>query len=171
MLEASRMAQEIGQSPDRVREKIGAIYNRFDEDAFMRWSLRDGVQDLLAALKTKGIKIGLVSNVGRKALEKALLKLGLCPFFDVVVSRSDVQSMKPSGEGLSLALSRLRVIKEMALYVGDSSDDIYAAKATGIRVIILMGKEDSEAELLTAGPHQRIHHFNELLTSFTGVTF
>lgn len=171
MLEASRMAQEIGQSTSRVREKIGTIYDRFDEDALMRWNLRDGSKDFLSALKANGIKIGLVSNVGRKALEKALLKLDLLPFFNVVVSRNDVQFMKPSGEGLSLALSRLQVIKDKALYVGDSLDDIQAAKATGVKVIIIMGKENSKAEILSADPDQLIHHFDELLTSLTGVAF
>jgi len=171
MLEAVGMAQEIGQSTDRVREKIGAIYDRFDEDALRRWTLREGSEDLLSALKTKGIKIGLVSNVGRKALDKALLKLDFRPFFDVVVSRNDVQYMKPSGEGLRLALSRLRVIHDKALYVGDSLDDILAAKAAGVKVIIIMGKENSKAELLSAGSDQLIYHFNELLTPLTKVTF
>ena len=170
MLEAIRMAQETGQSPDTVREKIEAIYDRFDEDALMRWNLRDGSKDFLSALKANGIKIGLVSNVGRKALEKALLKLDLHPFFNVVVSRNDVQFIKPSGEGLSLALSRLQVMKDKALYVGDSLDDIQAAKAAGVRVIIIMGKENSKAELLSAGPHQLVYDLNELLTSLTGVT-
>jgi len=171
MLEAVGMAQEIGQSTDRVREKIGAIYDRFDEDALRRWTLREGSEDFLSALKTKGIKIGLVSNVGRKALDKALLKLDFRPFFDVVVSRNDVQYMKPSGEGLRLALSRLRVIHDKALYVGDSLDDILAAKAAGVKVIIIMGKENSKAELLSAGSDQLIYHFNELLTPLTKVTF
>jgi phosphoglycolate phosphatase len=164
MLEALRIAEEIGQSTDRVREKIGTIYDRFDEDAFVRWTLREGSKDSLSALKAKGTKIGLVSNVGRKALEKAILKLGVHSFFDVVVSRNDVQSMKPSGEGLSLALSRLQVMKGRALYVGDSLDDIQAAKAAGVRVIIITGKEDIEAELLSAGPDQMISHLDELLT-------
>ena len=171
MLEAIRMAQETGQSPDTVREKIEAIYDRFDEDALMRWNLRDGSKDFLSALKANGIKIGLVSNVGRKALEKALLKLDLHPFFNVVVSRNDVQFIKPSGEGLSLALSRLQVMKDKALYVGDSLDDIQAAKAAGVRVIIIMGKENPKAELLSAGPHQLVYDLNELLTSLTGVAF
>jgi len=170
MLEASRMAQEIGQSTDRVRERIGTIYDRFDEDALMRWGLRDGSKDFLSALKTRGIKIGLVSNVGRKALEKALPKLDLHPFFNVVVSRNDVQLIKPCGEGLSLALSRLQVKEDKALYVGDSLDDIQAAKAAGVKVIIIMGKENSKEELLSGGPHQLIYYFNELLTSLTGVT-
>jgi len=165
MLEAVRIAQDIGQSTEKVREKIGAIYDRFDEDALMRWHLREGSKDLLSVLKANGIKIGLVSNVGRKALQEALLKLDLHPFFNVVVSRNDVQYMKPSGEGLSLALSRLRVISDKALYVGDSLDDIQAAKATRVKVIIIMDKESSKTELLSAGPHQLVHHFNELLTS------
>lgn len=167
MLEALRMAQEMGQSAGRVREKIGAIYDRFDEDAFTRWNLREGSRDLLSALKTKGMRIGLVSNVGRKALEKAVLKLGLHPFFDVVVSRNDVQFMKPSGEGLCLALSRLQVRKDKALYVGDSLDDVQAAKAAGVKAIIIMGKESSKTELLSAKPNQLIYHFSELLTPLT----
>jgi len=171
MLEAVRMAQEIGQSAGRVREKIGAIYDRFDEDALKRWTLREGSEDFLSALKTKGIKIGLVSNVGRKALDKAILKLDLHPFFNVVVSRNDVQSMKPSGEGLRLALSRLRVTSDEALYVGDSLDDIQAAKAAGVKVIVIMGIENSKAEFLSAGPDQLITHFKELLTPLTKATF
>jgi phosphoglycolate phosphatase len=170
MMEAIRMAKEIGQSADSVREKIGAIYDRFDEDALMRWTLRDGSKDFLSVLKANGIKIGLVSNVGTKALEKALLKLDLRQSFNVVVSRNDVQFIKPSGEGLSLALSRLRVIKDKALYVGDSLDDIQAAKTTGVKVTIIMGKENLKEELLPAGPHQLVYDFNELLTSLTGVT-
>jgi phosphoglycolate phosphatase len=167
MLEAMRMAQEMGQSPDGVREKIGAIYDRFDEDAFTRWTLREGSKDLLSFLKTKGIKIGLVSNVGRKVLEKALPKLDLRPIFDVVVNRNDVQTMKPSGEGLRLALSRLHVIQDKALYVGDTLDDVQAAKAAGVKVIVITGKESSKAELLSAGPDQVITHFKELLSLVT----
>jgi phosphoglycolate phosphatase len=167
MLEAVRMAPEFGQSADKVREKVGAIYDQFDEDALGRWTLREGCKDLLSVLKTKGIKIGLVSNVGRKALEKALPKLDLHPFFNVLVSRNDVQFMKPRGEGLRLALSRLHVIQGKALYVGDSVDDIQAAKAAGVRVIVIMGKESSETELLSAGPDRLITHFNELLVPLT----
>jgi phosphoglycolate phosphatase-like HAD superfamily hydrolase len=78
--------------------------------------------------------------------------------------------MKPSGEGLTLALRRLQVPKEKALYVGDSSDDVQAAKAAGVRVIIIMDKEGSKAEFLSAGPDQLITHFKELLTPLTRAT-
>ncbi len=56
-----------------------------------------------------------------------------------------------------------------ALYVGELLVDLQAAKTTGVRVIIIMGKENSKAELLSAEPDQLIHHFNELLASLAGV--
>ncbi len=166
MNEAMKIAVELRQSPDDVRERIGAIYDRYDEDALTRWSLRDGSEDFLSALKTKGIKIGLVSNVGRRALEKALLKLDLHRLFDVVVSRNDVQYMKPSGEGIRLALSRLPVIKEKALYLGDSLDDIQAAKEVGLKVMIILGGENPAPDLLRAQPDYLVNHYDELLRYF-----
>ena len=166
MNEAMKIAVELRRSPYEMREKIGAIYDRYDEDALTRWNLRNGSKNILSALKTKEIKIGLVSNVGRKALEKALLKLDLRPIFTVVVSRNDVQYLKPSGEGLILALSRLPVIKGKTLYVGDSLDDIQAAKEAGLKVMIILGGENPKPDLLTAQPDDLINHFDELLRYF-----
>ena len=171
MTEAMKIAIELRQPPDEVREKIGAIYDRYDEDALTRWTLRPNARHFLTALKTRGMKTGLVSNVGKKAVEKAFKKMELQGYFDAVVTRNDVKALKPSGEGIRLALSRLHVIKDRALFIGDSLDDIQAAKEAGLKVIIIMGKENSKAEILSAGPDQLIHHFNELLTSLTGGAF
>ena len=166
MAEAMRMASKIGRSSDEVREKIGNIYDRFDEDALTRWTLRPQVKDLLSLLKTKGIKTGLVTNIGKRALEKAFQKMELDQLFNVTVSRNDVLNLKPSGEGLNLALNQLQVTKDKALYVGDTLDDISAAKEVGLEVIIVLGGENSNRELLSAGPDGIIRNLGELLTCF-----
>jgi phosphoglycolate phosphatase len=165
MKEATEMASQIGQSPDEVRERIGTIYDRFDEDALTRWTLRSEAGDFLYRLKAKGIKTGLVSNAGKKTLTKAFQKLDLQQLFDVMVTRNDVKILKPSGEGLNLALSRLQVTKEKALYVGDSLDDIQASKEAGLKVIIILGGENPRADLLSARPDFLIKNFGELLAS------
>jgi hypothetical protein len=72
MTEAMQVAAEIGLSPDQVQEQIGCVYDRYDEDALTRWALRPAVKDFLKAIKAKGIRTGLVSNVGGKTLAKAL---------------------------------------------------------------------------------------------------
>ena len=165
MKEAMEMASEIGQSPDEVRERIGTIYDRFDEDALTRWTLRSEARDLLYRLKTKGIKTGLVSNVGEKTLKRALQKLDLHQLFDVMVTRNDVKTLKPSGEGLNLALNRLQATKEKALFVGDSLDDIQAAKEAGLKVIVIQGEENPRADLLSAKPDFLIKNFGEIVES------
>ncbi len=163
MREAMERAPEVGQSPEEVRKKISAIYDRYDEDALTRWSLRPKARDFLSVLKIEGVKTGLVSNVGKKTLEKALQKLDLHGLFDVVLSRNDVRVLKPGGEGLCLALNQLQVTKGKALYVGDSIDDIQAAKEAGLKVTVILGGENPKPDLLSAGADFLIQHFDELL--------
>jgi HAD superfamily hydrolase (TIGR01509 family) len=164
--EAMAIAAEAGSSPQDVKEKIYAVYDRYDEDALSRWALRPGALELLETLYTKEIKTGLVSNVGTKGLERALLKFCLHLLFEVVVSRNDVQNLKPSGEGLSLAMNRLQVKKERAFLIGDSLEDIRAAREVGLKVVIILGGAPANPDLLAACPDFLIQDFSEVLNYF-----
>ena len=163
MREAMQAAPEAGRSPEEVREMIGTIYDRYDQDALSRWNLRPGAKEVLELLQSKGIKTALVSNVGKKALALAFQKLDLRSSFDLMVGRNDVQTMKPSGEGITLAIKRLHVEKEKALFVGDSADDIHAAREAGVKVILIAGNKNPEGDPLSIQPDDLIRNFDELL--------
>lgn len=163
MTEAMQAASEIGLQPDHVREKIGFVYDRFDEDALTRWAARPYVKDFLKAIRTNGVRTGLVSNVGSKSLSKALSKLGLEEFFDVALSRNDVLNLKPSPDGLNLALEKLGTQKDKSIFMGDSLDDINAARNAGIRVIIITEGENIKEDILTAKPDYIIQNYGELI--------
>ncbi len=165
MKEAMEIAFELGRPLEEVREKIGAIYDRYDEDALTRWALRPKARNFLSVLKAKGMKTALVSNVGKNGLVKALQKLELNPFFDMIVTRNDVKAPKPNSEGIRLALNRLQVINERALFIGDSLDDIHAAHEAGLRVMIILGGENPKPDLLRANPEFLIQSYSELLAS------
>jgi phosphoglycolate phosphatase len=165
MREAMQTASETGRSPEEVREIIGAIYDRYDQDALSRWSLRPGAKEVLHTLQTKGIKTALVSNVGEKALALAFQKLDLRSSFDLRVSRNDVQAMKPSGEGITLAIKQLHVSKEKVLLVGDSPDDIHAAREAGVKVILIAGGENPKVEAPRAQPDDLIRNLKEFLVN------
>lgn len=161
--EAMAMACEHGLSPDEVKKVIDSVYERFDEDALRRWSLRPRAREFLSLLKTTEIRTGLVTNLGSKTLERGLNQLGLHSLFDVIVSRNDVHHLKPNGEGIRLALDRLGVGKEKAFYIGDSLDDIQAAKEAGISVIIILGGESSRSEIFSREPDFLIEDYRELM--------
>ena len=161
--EALRLASESGLRADHVRETIFAIYDRYDEDALTRWSLRPGVHTFLRTITEEGIRAGLVSNVGVKALLRALPKLGLDRFFEVALSRNDVANFKPSPDGINLALERMGAKRERSIFVGDSLDDIHGARNAGLRVIIISEGENLKEDILAAKPTHVIQGYDELL--------
>ena len=77
MAEAVRIAPEIGQAPVEVKKVVEAIFDRYDEDALSRWTLRPGAKEFLHAVKEAGMRTGLVSNAGKAALKKALERFDL----------------------------------------------------------------------------------------------
>jgi HAD superfamily hydrolase (TIGR01509 family) len=160
--EAMQMAAEFGLQPDQVRERIGDVYDRYDEDALTRWALRPGAKDFLHAIKRKGIHAALVSNVGGKTLSKALKKLGLEGFFEIALSRNDVLNLKPSPDGINLALERMGVSKDNSIFLGDSLDDVNAARNAGLRVVIISEGENLKEEILAAKPDYVIQSYKEL---------
>lgn len=164
--EVIAIASEVRQSPEPFVKEIDRIYDQFDEDALSRWNLRSQVKDFLSLLKTCGIQTGLVTNLGAKALNVGLRKLDLLSLFNIVISRNDVKHPKPNGEGILLALHRLGISREKARFIGDSLDDIQASKEAGVPVIIILGGENSDAEILSHGPDALVQGYGDLIVSF-----
>lgn len=163
MTEAMQAAPEVGLSPDRVRHEIGCVYDRYDADALMRWTLRPQAKEFIAAVKAKGVRTALVSNIGAKTLTPAMTKLGLTGIFDTVLCRSDVQNPKPNPEILNLALEKLGVGKSCSMLLGDSLDDLHAARNAGIGIIIISDGENTREDIRMANPDFQVNGYGELL--------
>ncbi|MHB9149674.1 MAG: HAD family hydrolase [Thermoleophilia bacterium] len=130
-----------------LRRHLGPVYDRYDLDALSRWTLRTGAAECVEVLRRGGFAVGVVSNVGRRALTPALEKLGLGDAFDLVLSRDDVRFMKPEGEGLRRALAHFQLTPQDALFVGDSRTDVLAARDVGVKVAIVTGGESDQRAL------------------------
>jgi len=89
----------------------------------------------LRQLKALGCRIGLVTNTSKKAVNHYFSIYGLGDYFDVVVTRKDVEKLKPDPEGVLLALKRLQ--EKRFFLVGDFEHDAIAAeKAGGLSIIV-----------------------------------
>lgn len=100
------------------------------------------------AIVTSRIKVGVTEIFEKREIEH---------LFDVVVTYEDVVNPKPHPEPLELALKKLGIGKDDAVYVGDMDSDIDAANAAGMRSIHLSMKHHQGA---TIG----ITHFDEIVT-------
>jgi 2-haloalkanoic acid dehalogenase type II len=96
------------------------------------------VEPTLSGLKSKGLKLGLVSNGFKQDLDYVLGELRLKKWFDAVVCIESCNCAKPDKQIFLYALDRLEVKPEDALFVGDSVvQDYEGAMNVGIRSYLI----------------------------------
>lgn len=122
---------------------VDVIYDRYDADALTRWNLYPDTLKMLEALRHLGFRMAVVSNVGKRSLQAAMEKLQLSHLIQVIISRDDVFKIKPHPEGLLTAAKALGVKPPDVLFVGDSRNDVGAARQAGMQAAYLRGGEDS----------------------------
>ena len=120
-------AEQAGACHAAMLEHYHALHGALGE------GLYDGVREMLAALHSGGVRLGIVTGKGRSAWETTERNLELGRF-EVVVTDDDVRRPKPDPEGVLAALAALGVPPAEALYVGDSAGDLRAGRSAGTRV-------------------------------------
>lgn len=145
-----------------LRRALCPVYDRWDQDALTRWTPRPGAADLLCQLATADLRVGMVSNIGRKTLSSALHRFDFARWLSPVMSRDEVTYMKPRAEGILRVLSDWRAAARDVLFVGDSRADVFGARAAGMPVAIIRGGECDEAAFADAAPDLMISQLGEL---------
>jgi phosphoglycolate phosphatase len=108
--------------------------------------LLPGVRATVARLRARGLVLGIVSTKYRRRIEAILRREGLLAPFAAIVGGEDVAAHKPDPQSLNLAMARLRVTPDRALYVGDSVTDAEAARRAGLSfAAVLSGTTPREA--------------------------
>jgi HAD superfamily hydrolase (TIGR01509 family) len=105
---------------------------------------------LMAALKRRGLKIGLATNSVRATTEAMLTAAGLIGFFDVIVTNQDVSHAKPHPEIYNSAMAKLNVTPEHTLVVEDNPHGVAAATASGALVCRVQDPSEVHVEKLSA---------------------
>lgn len=104
----------------------------------------------------KKYKLAIVTSRIRIGVEEIFNIREIKEFFDVVVAFEDYKNPKPHPEPLEVALNKLNINANEAVYVGDSHTDIESAKAAHMKVIHLADETHADATL-------GIRHFDELV--------
>jgi phosphoglycolate phosphatase len=97
-------------------------------------TLFPGVEEGLEALRAAGMKLGVVTNKPRAFTMKLLQHLAIDGFFGAVVTGDDGIARKPRGDMLLHAARTLGADIPQTLMIGDSDNDVLAARAAGCLV-------------------------------------
>lgn len=110
------------------------IYRSFHYDNFTELiEVFPGILELLAELKARGFKTGIVTSRLRQTTEIGLKKYDMAQYFDTIVTCDDTDKHKPDPEPVNIALERLGSKPEEAVMIGDSMFDILCAKGAGVK--------------------------------------
>lgn len=104
----------------------------------------DGVMETLKVLKSRDVKIGIVSNKFQDAAEDVCEHYfeGL---YDIVVGESDKCRRKPAPDGIDMICNKYNVDKEDVLFFGDSEVDIKTAENADVYCVsVLWGFRDRD---------------------------
>lgn len=145
-----------------LRQTLGPIYDRWDLDALSRWAPRPDAASMLGQLASQGLRLGMVSNIGRQALSAALGRFDLAEWLLPVVARDEVTYMKPRAEGILRILAEWRLAPDEVLFVGDSRADVLGARAAGVAVAIIRGGECTDADFADIPPDHGFSRLTEL---------
>lgn len=107
----------------------------------------EGIEDLLAALKHRGVRIAMVTGKGKHSTDISLKYFELTHFFEVIETGSPSGARK--AEGIELILDLLdNINKDEVVYVGDAPSDIIASRKVGIPVIAAAWADTADREKL-----------------------
>jgi len=125
----------------KIYEEMEKFLKRYELDSAKSSKLFPDTVFTLSKIKKLGVKVGLVTNTSREAVETVFQLYGLKSYFDVVVTRELVKKLKPDSEGVLLALKKLGV--KSFFMVGDLVHDSLAAKnANGVSIIVKRNPEE-----------------------------
>jgi HAD superfamily hydrolase (TIGR01509 family) len=118
-----------------------------------------GLVEFLEAARASGLKIGLGSGSGQESIGYILDGLNLRRFFDVVISKDDVDKGKPHGDTYSVTAEKLGVAPAQCVVFEDAvlgEQSAYRAGIPCVAVASTLPGRDFQAPLLV------IRDFTEL---------
>ena len=90
-----------------------------------------GVKETLKELKSKGIKLAIVSNKLSQYVKGINEELGIDGYFDIILGSESVPKRKPHPYLLNLLMKKYKADKSETLMIGDSQFDMESGKRAG----------------------------------------
>lgn len=129
-------------------KEIRDYYKEIYEDYRTRLNVIEGTEEALSMLKSKNIKLAVVSNTQRNVVERVMKDVGLYKYFDLFLGGDDVINGKPEPDILLKCLDILKLKKDEVLFVGDTRWDRMAAEKAKIKFIGFKQNGDKRIESL-----------------------
>ena len=127
----------LGGEPEAaLQARALSIFSRlYAQHTSARSRTYDGVPAALDFFQSAGVELACVTNKAAVFTEKLLAELNLREYFSLVVSGDTLARKKPDPLPLLHAARHFGVSAAQSLLLGDSANDVRAARAAGMPVV------------------------------------
>lgn len=153
-----------GAAPDAVVEALlASFFDFYGKASCVKTGLYPGVLATLNYWQRRGIAMACVTNKPERFSRDILAGLELDGLMPVLVGGDTLPQRKPDPAQLYFACQRLGVAVENTVMVGDSRNDVDAARAAGMPVACVSYGYNHGAPVAEANPDLLVDHFADLL--------
>ena len=162
MLDALLPAGRDTDGDARLSSAHSALYGTY----WTRLRPLPGAAELLRECRRRGLAVVLASSAGEDEFGAMRAALDVEDAIDEATFSRDVESSKPAPDLVQLALAKVGVRPEEAVFIGDTVWDVQACRKAGVPCIGLLSGGISGDELSAAGAAQMYSGPAELLSAF-----
>ena len=111
-----------------------------------------GILESLKQLLAQGLSLGIVTSKSRISTLRGLQVTQSQDLFELLICSDDLKVHKPDPAPVRLALERLALKPEEAIYIGDSPHDMRSGRGAGVLSAAVRWSPFPEEELLRTSP-------------------
>ncbi len=159
------LTEAVGKnSADTMHKQAVSVFMDVCKDNLcVRTKLYPQVREALTDFKSKNYKLGCVTNKPESLTRSLLDLMEMNYFFDVVVGGDTMPKKKPDPLPLLFAIEKLGFDPEEGIMVGDSLNDIQAAKNAKIKSVAVTYGYNYGKDIRESNPDWVIEGFGELM--------
>lgn len=150
-------------SPKQLEQAKSFFFDFYRRNTCVGTSLYPAVSSTLASLQQKGYIMAVVSNKPVEYIEPILTALDIQTYFALSYGGDSFEHKKPHPQQLLACCDQFNCKPNQAVMIGDSKNDVLAAKAAGIDSIAVSYGYNFGEDINRYQPDFTCDHFHQLL--------
>ncbi len=148
-----------------VQGALATFLTHYQQCLCVNSVLYKGVKEGLITLKNEGFRLAIITNKPEDFIQPILSGLGISDMFEILIGGDTLPEKKPDPAPLFLALKQLDVLAVQCLMIGDSKNDILAAKAANIDSVGLTYGYNYGEDIAQYNPQWCFDTFSEFISA------
>jgi DNA protecting protein DprA len=151
----------LKKSPNQIFKMLGIdikngnyLYRKYYQEYLSFSEFFPQIDNVIKLFKTKGFKVGIVTSQPSSRYHMIMRNAPFAKHIDVAITWNDIPrgKSKPHPDGINKALEKLNVVPGKTFFVGDTVNDLIAAKNANVKSVAVLWGLEKYNELVVSNP-------------------